>query len=261
MSGARLSSLLDDYHLLTYDEVDSTNLEAKRLAASGGAHGAVIWARRQHQGYGRMGREWISQEGNLFVSLLLRPGKSPEQCTQLSFVMALASRQAVASILGDELHLQLKWPNDLLLEGRKLGGMLLEVVPAAEKDAGSAVIVGIGINVETHPDDLPYPAVSLKAAGVELISAKIVLSRLVHHLIQYYDRWEHEGFAPLRAEWLEHAYQKGERVSVVNGTGDVEGIFTGIDEVGRLQLQDEGGEMLIISAGDMLAQGQHAAGY
>src|SRR5579872_7470464 len=120
------SNLLNDYHLLSFDTLDSTNEEARRLANGGGCHGAVIWAKQQTNGKGRLGRNWISSEGNLFVSVLLQPGKPMDELCQLSFVAAVATVEALESLLSDPKTLKCKWPNDILLSDRKLGGILLE---------------------------------------------------------------------------------------------------------------------------------------
>src|SRR5271154_795990 len=119
------SNLLNDYHLLSFDALDSTNEEARRLANGGGCHGAVIWAKRQTEGKGRLGRVWISSEGNLFVSVLLQPDKPLKEFSQLSFVTAVAALEALEALIPEGRKLTCKWPNDILIDGRKLGGILL----------------------------------------------------------------------------------------------------------------------------------------
>ena len=105
------SPLIESYHLLSYDTIDSTNEEARRLAEGGGSHGAVIWAKRQTAGRGRMGREWISAEGNLYVSVLLRPEMPLALCSQLSFVAAVAAAETVEGIVPQPKDIACKWPN------------------------------------------------------------------------------------------------------------------------------------------------------
>ena len=121
-----MANLLNDYHLLSFDELDSTNEEAKRLAKGGGHHGAVIWAKRQTAGKGRLGRTWVSSQGNLYVSILLQPEKPLKELGQLSFVAAVAAIEALDALLPPGKRLQCKWPNDILLSGKKVGGILLE---------------------------------------------------------------------------------------------------------------------------------------
>jgi BirA family biotin operon repressor/biotin-[acetyl-CoA-carboxylase] ligase len=251
-------SLVHDYHLLSYDELDSTNEEAQRLAQAGGAHGAVIWARKQTQGRGRRGRAWISNDGNLFVSFLLAPHKSLEQLPELSFVAGLAVLDTLQPIVADLCDIALKWPNDVLLDGRKVAGILAESfeTPAvADRDACRWTVIGVGMNVEHHPTSgVAYPAIDLKAAGVEIISAKIILSRLIHHFIQRYDQWMLDGFAPIRAAWKANAYKLGEEMTVRSDEGDVTGLFVDVDAHGRVVLERENHERKVIGAGDVLSR-------
>jgi len=191
------SNLLDDYHLLAFDALDSTNEEAKRLARAGGAHGAVIWAKKQSGGKGRMGRSWVSQEGNLFVSILLKPEKPIAEMPQLSFVASIAVVEALSALFEKDHKLSCKWPNDVLLDQKKLAGILLESFPC-EVDGKHWVVVGVGVNVDSHPNQVQFPATCLTEAGVELVSAKIVLSRFIHHFIECYNEWNNQGFADIR---------------------------------------------------------------
>lgn len=247
------SNLLNDYHLLSYDVLDSTNEEAKRLAGGGASHGAVIWARRQTAGRGRMGREWISAEGNLFVSVLLSPHKDLADCSQLSFVAAVAAAETLEGIAPGDEEITCKWPNDVLLGGKKLGGILLEAF-TMQDDAGKSrqwVAVGVGINVDSFPEHVMFPATCLKQAGVEIISAKIVLSRFIYNFIHRYDSWAKKGFKETHAEWMKRAYRLGHGIEVVIGEKQVEGVFDGIDPAGRLLLKQGSGAVTGISAGDV----------
>lgn len=241
--------LIDDFHLLSYDEVDSTNDEARRLAEGGASHGAFIWAKRQTAGRGRMGREWVSEEGNLFVSVLLKPHVEQERMPELSFVASLAAFDTVQPIVGEEQSLKLKWPNDVLLNDHKVCGVLLESFQL--EDGGLWVVVGLGVNVESHPGHVIFPATCLKEAGVQIVSAKIVLSRFIHHFIQRYDAWMNEGFTPVREVWQRHAWKLGEELQVASGEDKVTGRFQGIDEKGRLSLLLPNGARRLISAGDV----------
>jgi BirA family transcriptional regulator, biotin operon repressor / biotin---[acetyl-CoA-carboxylase] ligase len=247
-------NLLNNYHLLSYDVLDSTNEEAKRLAAGGASHGAVIWARRQTAGRGRLQRQWVSEEGNLFVSLLLEPQVEFETASQLSFVAAVAAIEALKPIVPHE-KLGCKWPNDILLNGKKLGGILLEsfATPNEQKKNKERrwVIVGVGINVDSAPEGLDFPASSLKEAGVEIISAKIVLARFVHHFIETYDLWQAKGFAPIRKAWLEHAWGIGKKLEVRLPDEKFNGVMKGIDRSGMLQVTLPGGRNRNVSAGDV----------
>ena len=244
--------LIEDYHLLTYDVLDSTNDEAKRLAGGGASHGAVIWAKRQTNGRGRMGRDWISPEGNLYVSFLLKPEKKLEECSQLSFVAALAVAETLEAMVADAYDIHCKWPNDILLKSRKIAGILLESFNTQERLATSDrwIVVGIGINIESHPDHVLFPATSLRDVGVELVSAKIVLSRLVYNFMQHYDAWMKKGFGEVRKAWMARAYKLGHTVELMQGDTLHEGVFEGIDEQGAIVLRSDDG-IVPLTAGDV----------
>jgi BirA family biotin operon repressor/biotin-[acetyl-CoA-carboxylase] ligase len=246
-------NLIDDYHLLSYDVLDSTNEEAKRLAQGGASHGAVIWAKKQTAGRGRMGREWISPEGNLYVSILLSPDKSLEICSQLSFVAGVAAAETLEAIVPDQGGITCKWPNDILYNGRKLGGILLEsfTVPDEGGREKQWVVVGIGINIDHFPEHVIFPATCLRGAGVEIISAKIVLSRLIYNFIHRYDAWVKDGFKPIQKSWIDHAYRLGHPTEVMVGEKQYTGVFDGIDAAGRLLLRQASGAITGITAGDV----------
>ena len=247
------SDLLNDYHLLSYDVLDSTNDEAKRLAEGGGSHGAVIWAKRQTAGRGRMGREWVSAEGNLFVSVLLKPDKALDQCSQLSFVASLALAETLDGIVPEKQDITCKWPNDVLLNGKKLGGILLESVRLPNQFGREEpwVIVGVGVNIDSYPEHVIFPATCLRDAGVEIISAKIVLSRFIFNFIHHYDLWVQKGFAPLNKAWAKRAYRLGHPTQVLIGDEQVEGVFEGITPSGELLLKQKNGKTLNVVAGDV----------
>lgn len=246
------NTLLNDYHLLTYDVLDSTNSEAKRLAGGGASHGAVIWARKQTTGRGRMGREWVSADGNLFMTVLLSPLAPLADCPQISFVAALAVADTLDGILPDPSRIRCKWPNDVLVSGKKIAGVLLESFTTKEIVSGRQwIAVGIGVNVDSYPEHVLFPATSLTEAGVELISAKIVLSRLVHSFIERYDQWEASGFAAIRKAWQAKAYHINQPVEVIVGEDRVSGSFAGIDDAGHLLIKTGKKKPQAILAGDV----------
>lgn len=246
--------LVNDYHLLTYQQLDSTNEEARRLAEGGGAHGAFIWALRQTHGRGRKGKDWISQKGNLFVSALLQPECDLTILPQLSFVAAAAAHASVAPVLpaGD---LTLKWPNDIMLGGEKLAGLLLESFQTIDEETGEMkrwAVIGLGMNIENAPANMEKPATCLRHAGVELISAKIVLSRFIHHFVEWYELWQDDGFTPVKKYWSNYAMHKGEPMEVRTGNDFNSGVFNGIDDAGNLLLKAKDGTIKTIAAGEVL---------
>lgn len=247
--------LVNDYHLLAYESVDSTNEEARRLAEGGACHGAVIWAKEQTHGRGRLRREWESKPGNLFVSILLAPDCELKDAAQLSFLSAVAAVKALQPLLPGDGVFTCKWPNDILLGDEKLGGILLESFTTTDEEKPQKqtrwVVVGIGLNIDSYPEQALYPATCLKKAGVELVSAKIVLTRLIEHFMDVYDRWAKDGFSPIRKAWLEHAYGVGREVRVQVGNETHDGVFTDLGENGEMLLARPGGDTLHINCGDV----------
>lgn len=246
--------LINDYHLLAYECVDSTNEEAKRLAEGGAAHGAVIWAKEQTAGRGRLQRPWDSRPGNLFVSVLLAPKCSLAEAAQLSFVSAVAAVEALQPLLPADGKFHCKWPNDILLGNRKLGGILLESFTTQEEGKAKPkqwVVAGVGINIDSHPAEALYPATCLKEAGVELVSAKIVLTRFIERFMENYDAWMREGFAPVRGAWLEHAYGLGKKVRIQSGDDVISGTFSGMSSTGEMLVKSGDGVETAINSGDV----------
>ena len=164
------------YRLVFHEEIDSTNAEALRLASTGeGEDGSLwIWAGSQNAGRGRAGRNWISPRGNLHASLLLRPGVPLTTASQLSLLAGIAAHDAIAALAATvraSPRLQLKWPNDVLADGAKLGGILLESASSPSQTT-PAVVIGIGINLAHAPDDLGRPATCLARLGIEAPAAQ-----------------------------------------------------------------------------------------
>lgn len=244
--------LINDYHLLAYESVDSTNEEARRLAEGGGSHGAVIWAKEQTAGRGRLQRQWESKPGNLFVSILLAPKCPLADAAQLSFVSAIAAVEALEPLLLENSSFSCKWPNDILLGGKKLGGILLESFMAGPEDTKPKqwVVVGVGLNIDSSPENPLYPATCLKEAGVELVSAKIVLTRFIEKFMEQYDLWVQEGFTPIRARWLQLAYGINKPVSVKVGDETIKGKFVGMNETGEMLVKTPDGTQ-VINCGDV----------
>lgn len=237
------------YGLLRFAELDSTNAEARRIAAAGAAVPVWIFADRQTQGRGRRGRVWETHAGNLAATLLLRPGKSVAQCAQLSFVAALAAAQAVIRY-APAADVRVKWPNDVLADGRKIAGILLE--SASDDGVKPAwVAVGIGINLASHPDRTEFPATSLSALNADIPEASDVLAALAQNWAGWYDIWAEQGFEPVRDGWLARAAGLGARIRVRLGVGEFNGMFEGIDGSGALLLRETPSRLRTISAGEV----------
>lgn len=235
------------YRVQRFDAIDSTNEEGKRQARAGAPEGTLIWSRLQTAGRGRRGRTWISPAGNLYLSIVLRPGNSAAAAAQLGFAAALAVADAVAPALSTGVRLGLKWPNDVLLDGRKLSGILLE--SQASDGHLDWLVVGIGVNLASFPEGVDYPTTSLAAIGAA-ITVEALLEAVANRFEAWYAQWREAGFPPLREAWLARAEGLGAAIRVRLATGESEGRFVGLDEEGALLLDDAKGRRRI-AAGEV----------
>jgi BirA family biotin operon repressor/biotin-[acetyl-CoA-carboxylase] ligase len=235
--------------LLTYDRLASTNDEAKRLAREGAEEGTAVWAREQSAGRGRHGRQWIGIPGNLFASFILRPNCPPAAASQIGFVAALALGDAVGASAPTLAGLSCKWPNDVLLNGRKFAGILLES-EARMSEALDWLILGVGVNVVAHPTETEYPTTSLREEGYLVLDAAGLLESFARHFLDWYETWQDDGFAPIRNAWLPRAAGIGEAIVVRLDRQRIEGRFLGIEADGALALETSAGARRI-AAGDV----------
>jgi len=243
------------FRVLAYEELGSTNDEAKRLAAEGAPHGTLIWARRQNAGRGRLDRRWAGLPGNLFASFVLRPGVKASRAAELGFVASLAVADTVGIFLRSGCRVGLKWPNDVLAEGAKISGILLEAIsgPSASIEA---VVLGIGINVTAAPLDTPYPATALHtlipdAPGFWRPDVEAVLERLTGALSERLKLWTGQGFPMVRHAWLAASiHEIGQTLEVTGPTGPISGRFLDLDSDGALILETGTGAVRV-TAGDV----------
>ena len=247
--------------LLDLETVDSTNDEARRLITDGERGPLWIVAARQTKGRGRLGRDWMSPPGNLSASLILHDVGDAAIAPQLGFVTGVAAMRALTA-LGASAGAALKWPNDLLLDGAKLGGVLLETVMVPTGDVRAPVapvaIIGIGVNCASAPQDLPYPARALSALGPGAPTRERFFATFSDAFVETLALWRGgTGFAQLRDEWLRSAAGLGETVRVALAHETIEGCFDSIDANGRLVLTTASGARLI-EAGDVLIGPRHA---
>jgi len=233
------------FRLLRFDRIGSTSDEAKRLAEAGADEGTLVWALEQEAGRGRRGRAWVSPPGNLYLSLVLRPRTMPGEAAQLGFAAALAVAEACARFLPLDAALLCKWPNDVLLRGAKVAGLLLES-HAGERGV-AWLVLGIGVNLASHPEGTEFPATSLAAAGATVTPAAM-LPILAERLLAWYETWRGQGFAPVRAAWLARAYGLGTPIRARLAEAEFGGRFVGLDERGMLLLDGADGRRTIAAA-------------
>ncbi|GLK65762.1 MULTISPECIES: biotin--[acetyl-CoA-carboxylase] ligase [Paracoccus] len=230
--------------------VDSTNAEALRLAP-GLSGPAWVMAREQFAGRGRRGRDWVMPAGNFAATLVTRPRGGALVAAQLSFVAALALYDALGDACGPSVRLAIKWPNDVLLNGGKVAGILLE--SAGSGPGIQAVAVGIGVNLADAPDaDLvgpgAVPPVSVKGETGHTVAPEDFLDLLAPAFARWQDQLETYGFGPIRNAWLARAARLGEPIIARAGTNESHGIFEGIDESGALILRGSDGRQVIPAA-------------
>jgi BirA family transcriptional regulator, biotin operon repressor / biotin---[acetyl-CoA-carboxylase] ligase len=244
------TSLPSPYNLIELDTIDSTNEEAKRLAADGAPEGTVVWAHEQTAGRGRRGREWVSAPGNLYCSILLRPECHAFKAMQLSFITSSSMADAVASVMPKGTFVNCKWPNDVLVEGRKVSGILLEsqTVPLGGMDW---LVIGAGLNITDYPKDVEFPATSLAREGAkDDVTVDMMLKTFCLRFLAGYVTWKNLGFEPGRKAWLHRAAWIGKEISVRLEHETLQGEFKELDKDGALILLHEGSERRI-TAGDV----------
>jgi BirA family biotin operon repressor/biotin-[acetyl-CoA-carboxylase] ligase len=250
---ARLSTSVIGTRIISLKQTTSTNSEAFRLAEDGAAEGTVIIADAQSSGKGRLGRTWTSPPGtNLYCSVVLRPCIKPYEAPQLTFLSAVAVARAVERTTGAKP--EIKWPNDVLVGGKKVAGLLNEM--SAETDRINFVILGIGVNLNMtagqFPPDLRHPATSLFLESGVLVGRTQFAVLLLDELDRRYAGFLEQGFGPVREEWQHRCNAHGRRVTVNNGTTEtISGMFAGIDGDGALLVKLPDGTVERILSGDV----------
>lgn len=238
----RLVSDTTDRHFYLFSEVDSTNDSLRELAGRGAREGTVVVAEAQRRGRGRLGRPWFSPSGfNIYASVLFRPPIVPDDAPAFSFIASLALVDALESL---GVSAEIKWPNDVLVDDRKVAGILLE-------STGDTVICGIGVNVNTTEDGLPpdarTPAGSLLTATSREHDRAELLARLLVELQHRYDEWIDLGLGLFVRELEQRDALRGRVVTV----GGVSGTATGIAPDGRLRVRAEDGSETLVASGEV----------
>lgn len=235
-----------------FAETDSTNLQACRLGDEGEADGLVVIADRQSSGKGRMGRQWASPGGvNLYASILLRPPIPPFEAPRLTFLSAVAVCRAIQRCSG--LQATVKWPNDILVHGAKVAGLLNEM--SSETDRVHYVVLGIGVNLNMRADQLPadlrYPATSLLLACGQPVSRLDFTRTLLQEVDALYQLYLEQGSAPILAAWTELCELTGQPVHADCNQVQIEGIMVGLAADGALLVRTATGKIESIYAGDV----------
>ena len=237
------------YAVASFDEIDSTNEEARRRAALGERGPMWIWAKRQTAGRGRRGRAWESPEGNLMATLLIAPGVSAPEAARLSFVAALAVHDFVTAC-APRAVVRVKWPNDVLIDGKKVAGILLESSGDAGVDALPWLAIGIGVNLIHPPTEAQYPATTVGAHGPAPSPAE-ALAELAEAWETRFRTWRVSGFAAIREAWLAVAAGLGQPIDVRLPRETLHGRFETLMTDGALSLLLPDGSRRAITAGEV----------
>ena len=238
--------------VIVFDDLDSTNAEARRRAEAGERGAVWLLARRQSAGRGRRGRSWDAGQANLTATLLITLDKPPQEAAQLAFIAALAVGRMADAYVPPSL-IGFKWPNDILIEGRKAAGMLIE--SGAAPGGGLWLAVGIGVNLADFPTDVERPATALKNHLSHNVIRAPTQDEALERLSTAFDdllrQWLSDGFGPIREAWLARAVGLGGPCSARLANETIDGTAEGLDADGALLLRLRSGALRRITAGDV----------
>jgi BirA family biotin operon repressor/biotin-[acetyl-CoA-carboxylase] ligase len=233
-----------DWQVDVHAKLPSTQDYVRDLVEEDIPEGTVVQALSQTSGRGRQGREWVSPVGNLYMSLLLYPECDAAKAGQMSFVTAVAVSAAIDEYI-EPGHLKtLKWPNDVLIDGKKCAGILIESV-LGKDGVVDALIIGIGVNIVAPPEGSIGVA---QVSGGKQVPIHPFRDKVLHELEETYRQWKHQGFAPIRTRWLKQAHGLGDIITARFAKDEAKGIFKGIDDKGALLLDIEGDTKNIAAA-------------
>lgn len=233
----------------SFDSVSSTMDVARAyLNDNTEAHGQVFRAETQTAGRGRHARVWDSASGNLFASLILQPDCSLDKAAQLSLVMAVAIGETLLEILPANAHLSYKWPNDILVNEKKICGILLEAETNTDHSLKS-LIIGFGLNIKTFPEEAIWPATSLREFDVE-IKPEMLLEKILEKVNFFFTNWCEQGLTQMRTLWMERAYGLEKPIKVQANNQEVIGNLKDLSAEGALLLDHEG-KLITITSGEV----------
>ncbi len=236
-----------DYSMIKLDDVDSTNEYAKSIAKEGAIHGTVVIAKKQNAGKGRLGRSFTSHEGKgIFMSIILRPDVEPELASRLTLVAAIAARRAIKKVCS--IDLGIKWPNDLVIEGKKMCGILTEM--STEQGKIKYVVLGIGVNVlnESFDKELSDVATSVYMITGRKYDIDSIAQEIVDEFFVCYEEFIKTGtLTYIKQEYEKNLVNIHKDVKIINGNSVLEGICRGIGDEGELLIETENGVKKVIS--------------
>ncbi len=229
--------------ILFFEEVDSTNNKAKQIALEEN-EGTVVISEMQTSGRGRRGREWYSPKGGIYVTFILKPNISPEKASQLTLVSSLALVETLNAI-NNNLNAKIKWPNDVLVSGKKISGILTEL--SADMEKINYIVIGVGINLNTEKEILPENGTSLKIEMKEEVSIKLFLKSFLEHYDLIYQEYLNGGIDQIIEKWKNNSDTLGKKVKIMGINETFEGLAKDIDENGALILETKEKEIKVYS--------------
>ena len=246
----KFSNLPAGYKVIALDTIGSTNDELKRRALSGfDEEGLTVWSRVQTAGKGRNKRSWVSEIGNMFISVLFRPYCSISVAAQIGFLPVIAASKTLDCLLGQPTNFSYKWPNDLLLNGKKIAGTLLEA--GFYKETNTIwIVAGFGLNLQHFPIATFFPGTSVKDETDKNLRIEEVVELYLQNLSKLYSNWQEVGFESMRKEWLSRGHGINKPLNIKFGTENLSGIFRDLDETGALIIETSTG-LHKVSAGDV----------
>lgn len=225
-----------NYNIIKYDVLDSTMSLARHSQPN-----TIIVADMQTNGKGKMGRVWKSEKGNLYFSINIQANDKNVDYSQFTFITSIAVRYAISNIDNNNCNIVSKWPNDVLINNKKVSGILLEFDFLEEQ-----LIIGCGINISSYPVDTIFPATSLNHENI-CVDKDILLKKVLDNFNLLMEEWKYNNFSVIRKKWLDNCYKLKEEIKV----DDEYGIFEDIDENGNLILKQKNNQVKIIKTGDV----------
>ncbi len=243
--------LKKDEKILHFAKLSSTNSLAKQFLGKGQALPFWVLADEQTQGRGRMGRDWVSVKGNLFTTTVRRVRAQPDKLPVLSLLTGVALYEAIDEIANGSVSLSLKWPNDILSNHAKLGGILIETQPTGSVDQ-TDLIIGIGVNITSNPALENKDTVCLASLGVSS-SRDQLFEALAVHFNAWLERWDHgDNNVDIIDAWLKKAHRVGTPLTIQSGPKQIRGSFMGLNEQGALLLKLDNDEIKTITGGELV---------
>ncbi|MHA1540228.1 MAG: biotin--[acetyl-CoA-carboxylase] ligase [Alphaproteobacteria bacterium] len=237
-----------NYTIIHYENIDSTNAAAKRFALYAEFDKVLITAKKQTDGKGRHGKTWVSFDGNFYASFILPAKKyGGEKLLSLPFLTSLALQDALIEAGTSKKKIALKWPNDVLVNKKKIAGILIETDSTQDR-----IVVGIGVNLKAHPDDTAYGATHLAKEIKKTIDSKEFLGILIPHFEKWLSLCGDDERASIMTAWQENAFHLGKKIKVKTASESLAGKFLGLDTNGSLLLKNDLGAEIKISAGEII---------